>query len=201
MDSHTRRGFLERLSALTVGGVSAAFSSAVANPDSEPHILFPTHSRERISIASYPFRAYIVSPDNRDRDTSLAGINLLEFPAHVVARFGIHNIEPHSRHFTSLQTDYLDSFHQILQSVKVARCKHCCQRSQQLLRCRCFRPREGIRLRKEMGGCRRSHRIDWHTHTHCNCKELASESGACWREPALPGRLRRKQKCCRHARE
>jgi sugar phosphate isomerase/epimerase len=120
MDSHTRRGFLERLSVLTVGGVSAAaFSSAVANPDSEPHILFPTHSRERISIASYPFRAYIVSPDNRDRDTSLAGINLLEFPAHVVARFGIHNIEPHSRHFTSLQTDYLDSFQQILQSVKV----------------------------------------------------------------------------------
>jgi sugar phosphate isomerase/epimerase len=120
MDSITRRAFLERLSALTAGGVTAAtVSGAMANPESEPHILFPTHPRERISIASYPFRAYIVSPDNRDRDTSLPGINLLEFPAHVVAKFNIHNIEPHSRHFTSLQPDYLDSFQQVLQKTKV----------------------------------------------------------------------------------
>jgi sugar phosphate isomerase/epimerase len=120
MDLITRRAFLERLSALTAGGVTAAtLSGAMANPESEPHILFPTHPRERISIASYPFRAYIVSPDNRDRDTSLPGINLLEFPAHVVAKFNIHNIEPHSRHFTSLQPDYLDSFQQVLQKTKV----------------------------------------------------------------------------------
>ena len=120
MDSLTRRAFLEHLSVLTVGGVTtAAFSSAVASPHSEPHIPFPTHPRERISIASYPFRAYIVSPDNRDRDTSLPGINLLEFPAHVVAKFNIHNIEPHSRHFTSTQPDYLDDFRQVLLKTKV----------------------------------------------------------------------------------
>jgi sugar phosphate isomerase/epimerase len=120
MDSLTRRAFLERLSVLTAGGVTAAtLSGAVVDADSEPQISFPTHPRERISIASYPFRAYIVSPDNRDRDTSLPGINLLEFPAHVIAKFNIHNIEPHSRHFTSLQPDYLDSFQQILQKAKV----------------------------------------------------------------------------------
>ena len=120
MDSITRRAFLERLSALTAGGFTAAtLSGAMPNPESEPHILFPIHPRERISIASYPFRAYIVSPDNRDRDTSLPGINLLEFPAHVVAKFNIHNIEPHSRHFTSLQPDYLDSFQQVLQRARV----------------------------------------------------------------------------------
>jgi len=120
MVSLTRRAFLEHLSVLTAGGVTAAaFSGAVADPDSEPHILFPAHPRERISIASYPFRAYIVSPDNRDRDTTLPGINLLEFPAHVVTKFNIHNIEPHSRHFTSLQPDYLDDFSQVLQKSKV----------------------------------------------------------------------------------
>jgi sugar phosphate isomerase/epimerase len=120
MASFTRREFLEHLSVLTVGGVTApALSGAVTSPDSEPHIPFPTHPRERISIASYSFRGYIVSPDNRDRDTSLPGINLLEFPAHVVAKFNIHNIEPHSRHFTSLQPDYLDSFQQLLQKAKV----------------------------------------------------------------------------------
>src|SRR5580692_11342356 len=120
MDSLSRRAFLEQLSLWTVGGVTAAtFPGAVANFDSEPHIPFPTHPRERISIASYPFRAYIVSPDNRDRDTGLPGINLLEFPAHVVAKFNVHNIEPHSRHFTSLQPDYLEDFRQILLKTKV----------------------------------------------------------------------------------
>ena len=120
MDSLTRRAFMERFSVLTVGGLAAAVvPGAFGNLDSEPHIPFPIHPRERISIASYPFRAYIVSPDNRDRDLRLPGMNLLEFPAHVAAKFNIHNIEPHSRHFTSLQLDYLESFQQVLQHTKV----------------------------------------------------------------------------------
>jgi sugar phosphate isomerase/epimerase len=120
IDSLSRRTFLQKVSVLTAGGLAAA-SAVGALPDTElePHIIFPTHPRERISIASYPFRAYILSPDNRDRDTTLPGMNLLEFPAHVVAKFNIHNIEPHSRHFTSLQPDYLDDFRQILLKTKV----------------------------------------------------------------------------------
>ena len=120
MNALSRRTFLEDLSVLAAGSLAAAaIPGSGPVPDSEPHILFPAHPRERISIASYPFRAFIVSPDNRDRDTSLPGMNLLEFPAHVVAKFNIHNIEPHSRHFTSLQPDYLDSFQQVLQKTKV----------------------------------------------------------------------------------
>jgi sugar phosphate isomerase/epimerase len=119
-DSLSRRAFLEKVSVLAAGGLTAA-SAVGALPDTElePHIIFPTHPRERVSIASYPFRAYILSPDNRDRDTTLPGMNLLEFPAHVVAKFNIHNIEPHSRHFTSLQPNYLDDFRQILLKTKV----------------------------------------------------------------------------------
>jgi sugar phosphate isomerase/epimerase len=120
IDSLTRRAFLEKISILTAGVLATAdVVGAPPNTDLEPHIIFPTHPRERISIASYPFRAYILSPDNRDRDTTLPGMNLLEFPAHVVAKFNIHNIEPHSRHFTSLQPDYLDDFRQILLKTKV----------------------------------------------------------------------------------
>ena len=120
IDSLSRRAFLDKISVLTAGGFTAASAlGAVPSPDLEPHITFPTHPRERISIASYPFRAYILSPDNRDRDTTLPGMNLLEFPADVVAKFNIHNIEPHSRHFTSLQPDYLDDFRQILLKTKV----------------------------------------------------------------------------------
>ena len=77
MDSLTRRAFFEKLSVMTAGGLAAAIvPGAVANPPSEPHIIFPAHPRDRISVASYPFRAYIVSPDNRDRDSSLPGMNL-----------------------------------------------------------------------------------------------------------------------------
>jgi sugar phosphate isomerase/epimerase len=120
IDSPSRRAFLRHISVLTAGGFTAASAfGVVPNPELEPHITFPTHPRERICIASYPFRAYILSPDNRDRDTTLPGMNLLEFPAHVVAKFNIHNIEPHSRHFTSLQPDYLDDFRQILLKTKV----------------------------------------------------------------------------------
>src|SRR5580704_10244275 len=120
IDSLSRRAFLEKMSVLTAGGLTVACAvGALPDSELEPHIIFPTHPRERISIASYPFRAYILSPDNRDRDTTLPGMNLLEFPAHVVAKFNIHNIEPHSRHFTSLQPDYLDDFRQILLKTRV----------------------------------------------------------------------------------
>jgi sugar phosphate isomerase/epimerase len=120
IDSLSRRAFLGKISVLTAGGLTAAsVASGLPNADLEPRIIFPTHPRERISVASYPFRAYILSPDNRDRDTTLPGMNLLEFPAHIVAKFNIHNIEPHSRHFTSLQPDYLDDFRQILLKLKV----------------------------------------------------------------------------------
>jgi sugar phosphate isomerase/epimerase len=120
MNSLTRRAFLENLSVLTAcGAIVASAPGALANHDSEPHIPFPSNPRDRISVASYPFRAYIVSPDNRDRDDDLPGMNLLDFPAHVVEKFNIHNIEPHSRHFTSLQPDYLNDFRQIMQKVRV----------------------------------------------------------------------------------
>jgi sugar phosphate isomerase/epimerase len=120
MGSLSRRVFLEKLSALSAGGlIMGSLSGAPVHADSEPHILFPAHPRERISVASYPFRKYIVSPDNRDRDTTLPGMNLLEFPAHVVAKFNVHNIEPHNRHFTSLQPEYLEDFRQILLKTKV----------------------------------------------------------------------------------
>lgn len=120
MYSLTRRAFLEKLSVATVGGFAAAIAPGPGvNSNSEPHIPFPVHPRERVSVASYPFRAYIVSPDNRDRDSSLPGMNLLDFPAHIVAKFKVHNIEPHSRHFTSLQPGYLDSFLQASQKAGV----------------------------------------------------------------------------------
>jgi sugar phosphate isomerase/epimerase len=115
MNSLTRRAFLEKLSALaTTNLVATAVPSVFANSASEPHIAFPTAPRDRIAIASYPFRAYIESPGNHDRDPSQPGMDLIQFPAEVVKKFGVHNIEPHSRHFSSLDSAYLARFRDAL---------------------------------------------------------------------------------------
>jgi sugar phosphate isomerase/epimerase len=109
MNSLTRRGFLERLSALHAGNflASAAALSARADDSPEPHIVFPSTPRDSIAVASYPFRAYIESPGNRDRNASLPGMDLIQFAVEVVKKFGVHNVEPHSRHFRSLDPAYL----------------------------------------------------------------------------------------------
>jgi sugar phosphate isomerase/epimerase len=119
MNLLTRRGFLEKLSALAAGNfiASTAKLSARANDNSEPHILFPSAPRDRVAIASYPFRAYIESPGNRDRNPSLPGMDLIRFPAEVVKKFDVHNIEPLSRHFRSLEPAYLAKFREELDKV------------------------------------------------------------------------------------
>jgi sugar phosphate isomerase/epimerase len=120
MDSLTRRTFLERLASLAAGGLlTGGPRSAGALAPSEPHISFPSAPRDRIAVASYPFRAYIDSPVNRDRDHNLPGMDLAEFASLVVAKFAVHNIEPHSRHFRSLDPAYLGSFHEALTKTSV----------------------------------------------------------------------------------
>jgi sugar phosphate isomerase/epimerase len=118
MDTLTRRAFLEKLSALTAGGIVASGARNALGADksaaSKPQISFPTTPRDRIAIASYPFRAYIESPTNRDRDRKLPGMDLTDFPAEVVKKFNVHNIEPHNRHFHSLDEAYLNRFREAL---------------------------------------------------------------------------------------
>jgi sugar phosphate isomerase/epimerase len=114
MDPLTRRSFLEKFSALAAGGIALggmenSFAAATSTSRA-PHISFPSAPRDRISVASYPFRAYIDSPSNRDRDRNLPGMDLRDFAAEVVKKFNVHNIEPHSRHFRSLDSSYLADF-------------------------------------------------------------------------------------------
>jgi sugar phosphate isomerase/epimerase len=60
-----------------------------------------------LGVASYPFRAFIDSGHNRDRDKTKPGMQLTEFPAMVREKFNLHNIEPLDSHFRSLDTPYL----------------------------------------------------------------------------------------------
>ncbi|HKW18705.1 MAG TPA: TIM barrel protein [Terriglobales bacterium] len=109
----TRRGFLGQVSGATVA-VFAANCPLLAASEREPHISFPTAPRDRISVASYPFRAYIEAPGNRDRDAKLPGMDLKNFAAEVAKKFNVHNVEPLSRHFSSLGAEYLAGFRQAL---------------------------------------------------------------------------------------
>jgi sugar phosphate isomerase/epimerase len=116
----TRRTFLQEFTALaTVGWLASSGRNLLATVPQEPHIAFPTAPRDRIAIASYPFRAYIESPSNPNRDRSLPGMDLTDFASQVVAKFQVRNIEPHYRHFRSLTPVYLDSFRQALAKANV----------------------------------------------------------------------------------
>jgi len=111
----TRRRFLANVSALAAGSAFAG-SRHHSFADAKPNIEFPSAPRDRISVASYPFRAYINAPGNRDRDPKLPGMDLKDFAAVVVKKFNVHNIEPLSRHFSSLQNEDLAHFGEALRS-------------------------------------------------------------------------------------
>jgi sugar phosphate isomerase/epimerase len=124
MASLTRRSFLQKVSALTaggmvLGGMENSFGTAARSASRTPHLWFPSAPRDRIALASYPFRAYIDSPFNRDRDRNLPGMDLIDFAAEVVKKFNVHSIEPHSRHFRSLDSSYLATFRAALGRDKV----------------------------------------------------------------------------------
>jgi sugar phosphate isomerase/epimerase len=75
-------------------------------PDSKPALKFPTAARERISIASYPFRAVIAGLDDGPSPPT-SKLDIKEFAAHVSINFQVNKIEPWSRHFRSLDRKYL----------------------------------------------------------------------------------------------
>ena len=84
--------------------LSAGMETVLA-ADAGPSLKFPTAARERIAIASYPFRDFIAGC------ADMAGggkMELKEFAAHVSAKFNIKKIEPWSAHFRSLEKAYLE---------------------------------------------------------------------------------------------
>jgi sugar phosphate isomerase/epimerase len=67
-----------------------------------PHAVFPANPRERLAVASWPFRKLV--------DPRRGTLPLLDFPKMVVDRFGVHGIEPLDEHFLSTEAAYLDRF-------------------------------------------------------------------------------------------
>ena len=110
MNSFSRRVFLKRSS---VAALTPAVHSPVADIASwlgqsgEPSLRFPNQPRERISVASYPFREFIAG-QHGDKSVAASKMPLKDFAAHVVEKFHIRKIEPWSEHFLSIEPGYLD---------------------------------------------------------------------------------------------
>jgi len=73
--------------------------------DAGPGIRFPIAARERIAIASYPFRDFIAGGEEKG---SSGKMELKDFAAHIGAKFNIKKIEPWSAHFGSLDKAHLE---------------------------------------------------------------------------------------------
>lgn len=108
MEHITRRDFLRQSACATASLAALSLSqNALAR---QPAITFPTAPRDRLSVTSWPFRADIESPTNRYRDPKKPGLDLKDFAAMVAQKFGVHNINPLSWHFSSTSPAYLDAF-------------------------------------------------------------------------------------------
>jgi sugar phosphate isomerase/epimerase len=97
----------------------SALGSATADT-SGPHLQFPSEPRERIAIASYPFRDFIAGPSEHGADSSAPKMDIKDFAAHVAAKFNISKIEPWNRHFRSVDTKYLDDFRATVEKARGA---------------------------------------------------------------------------------
>ena len=77
----------------------------------QPNVNLPSNVRDRIAVASYPFRDFILPGEyTTPAAKSAPKMEITEFAAHVNARFHINKIEPWSAHFRSLEPKYLAGF-------------------------------------------------------------------------------------------
>lgn len=122
MNTLSRRNFLKKSSAVAglavAPGVLAPGADLFAMPP-QPHMKFPAAPRDRLAVASWPFREYIESPTNKwARNPKVPGMDLKDFAAMVVKRFNLYNIEPLGQHFASTEPAYLS---QLREAVEKAR--------------------------------------------------------------------------------
>jgi sugar phosphate isomerase/epimerase len=112
MKANSRRQFLEQCATATAAAwLLPGFASAA--PSSAPSVQFPTAARDRVAVAAYPFREFIVGWKGWDGKSPskvplAQQIELKDFAAHVADKFNIHKIEPWSPIFPSTDPKYLE---------------------------------------------------------------------------------------------
>ena len=116
MKKITRRSLL-RTSAVVAGTACVwngnpldIFAAAKTLEQKRPDLKFPTATRDRLAVATWPFRAEIESTTNEYRDKKVPGMDLRDFAVKVRERFGVPGVEPLSAHFSSTDERYLKGF-------------------------------------------------------------------------------------------
>jgi len=114
MGATSRRTFLEQCAGAAAGAWLLP-ELAPAAAASAPTVKFPSAARDRVAVAAYPFREFIVGWKGWDGKTPSSvpvaqQIELKDFAAHVAQKFNVHKIEPWSPIFPSTDAKYLDQF-------------------------------------------------------------------------------------------
>jgi sugar phosphate isomerase/epimerase len=116
----TRRQFIMQCAAAAAGACSLQSPAGAAV--SQPSVKFPSVVRDRVAVAVYPFREFIVGWRGEGQAASSVPaahqIELKDFASHVAEKFNIHKIEPWSKVFPSTNPHYLD---QVRAAVEKAR--------------------------------------------------------------------------------
>ncbi len=107
----SRRDFTKGI--ICVGGASGLLKAARA-AGKDPALDFPTSPQDRIAVTSYPFRELIDYPSNHAATGGQRRFEILEFPALMAEKFGIHNVNPLIEHFRLTDAAYFERFRQAL---------------------------------------------------------------------------------------
>jgi sugar phosphate isomerase/epimerase len=110
----TRRRFLEQCAAAAAG---MWMGPASARASSAPSLHFPSAPRQRLAVASYPFREFIAGSDHKPGNPA---IELKNFAAHVVEKFNVNKIEPWTGHFPSTDAKYVEQFRVSVEKARAA---------------------------------------------------------------------------------
>jgi len=103
--------------ALTAGPASwNVLGPVAASADTKAAMQFPTAARERLAVATWPFRAEIESASNDYRDRMKPGMDLRDWVVQIPEKFGVNGVEPLSAHFPSSDARYLQDFRKAIEN-------------------------------------------------------------------------------------
>ena len=113
MRATTRRQFAGQCAAAAAGMLFLPEFARASGAG--PAVQFPTAPHDRVAVAAYPFREYIVGWMGWDGKTPskvprAQQMELKDFAAHVAEKFNMHKIEPWSPIFPSTDPKYLEQF-------------------------------------------------------------------------------------------
>ncbi len=122
MSVTSRRQFLGQCAGAAVGAWLLP-DLARAAAGAGPSVNFPSAPHDRVAVAAYPFREFIVgwkgwdgkSPSSVPRAQQL---ELKDFAAHVAAKFNVHKVELWSPVFPSTDAKYLDELRAAVEAAR-----------------------------------------------------------------------------------